>query len=162
SSVSPEWSRYSVTTFEPGARDVLTQGLGLRPRALALRASNPAAIMTDGLDVLVQEVMAAMTTLPWVSSYVVPFWTETRVSRLAESATSVSRATPQALRASERAILSWGRLGPASDGTTVPRSRLSVSVKRGAAWPLTRKRPWALQYFSTNSTWASVRPVKRR
>ena len=48
---------------------------GLHPRldlqallATALRASRPAAISTLGLEVLVQEVMAAITTSPWPRS----------------------------------------------------------------------------------------------
>ena len=56
--------KYSVTTLEPGAREVLTQGLLVSPRAAALRATRPAAIMTSGFEVFVQEVIAAMTTSP--------------------------------------------------------------------------------------------------
>src|SRR5215208_2061531 len=61
-----------ITTFEPGASEVLTHGLTSRPRSTALRASRPAPIITEGLEVLVQEVMAAMTTCPWSSSVSVP------------------------------------------------------------------------------------------
>ncbi len=57
-------SRYSCTVLEPGASEVLTQGLRVRPRALALRASRPAAITLRGLLVLVQLVIAAMITAP--------------------------------------------------------------------------------------------------
>src|SRR5215470_12285885 len=71
-SVSPARSRYSVTTLEPGASDVLTHGAALSPRATALRASNPAASITDGFDVFVHDVIAAMTTWPWSSSTFVP------------------------------------------------------------------------------------------
>src|SRR3954453_19416420 len=53
-----------MTTFEPGASDVLTQGLLCRPRSTAFFASRPAATITNGLDVLVQEGMAATTTAP--------------------------------------------------------------------------------------------------
>ncbi len=53
-----------MTTFEPGASEVLTHGLLVRPFSTALRASRPAPSMTAGLEVLVQEVMAAMTTAP--------------------------------------------------------------------------------------------------
>src|SRR5512141_1558264 len=56
--------RYSVTTFEPGARLVFTHGLDLNPRSDAFFASNPAAIRTDGLEVFVQLVIAAITTAP--------------------------------------------------------------------------------------------------
>jgi hypothetical protein len=58
--------RYSMTTLEPGASDVLTHGLRVRPCSAAFFASSPAATMTDGFDVLVQLVMAAMTTSPSV------------------------------------------------------------------------------------------------
>ena len=53
-----------MTTFEPGARLVFTHGLVVRPRSAAFLATRPAAIMTDGFDVFVQLVMAAMTTEP--------------------------------------------------------------------------------------------------
>src|SRR5271168_525479 len=62
--VRPARSRYSVTTFEPGASEVLTHGCERRPRASALRARMPAPIITDGLDVFVQLVIAAITTWP--------------------------------------------------------------------------------------------------
>src|SRR6185312_11109226 len=70
--VRPARSRYLVTTFEPGASEVLTQGLERRPRATALRARIPAPSITDGLEVLVQLVIAAITTYPWSSSVPVP------------------------------------------------------------------------------------------
>src|SRR3954453_5054944 len=50
---------------EPGARLVFTHGLTLSPRVTALRASNPAPIITLGFDVFVQLVIAATTTEPW-------------------------------------------------------------------------------------------------
>src|SRR3954454_6799316 len=61
-----------MTTLEPGAIVVLTQGLVVRPLSTALRASRPAASITEGFDVLVQLVMAAMTTWPWSMSNVLP------------------------------------------------------------------------------------------
>ena len=57
-----------MTTFDPGASDVLTHGLRRRPRSTALRASRPAPSITDGLEVFVQLVMAAITTAPSSSS----------------------------------------------------------------------------------------------
>jgi len=51
-----------VTTWLPGASEVLTQGFTLRPRFTALRATSPAASITLGFEVLVQLVMAAITT----------------------------------------------------------------------------------------------------
>ena len=65
-----------MTTFEPGARLVFTHGLRSRPRSAAFFASRPAAIITDGFDVFVQLVIAAITTDPWFSSRLFPSsWT---------------------------------------------------------------------------------------
>jgi hypothetical protein len=64
----PDFAKYSATICEPGAVEVLTQGLGFRPRRLALRASSPAPIMTLGFEVLVHDVIAASTTSPWPRS----------------------------------------------------------------------------------------------
>src|SRR3974377_447877 len=61
-----------MTTLDPGASVVFTHGLRFRPRSTALRASRAAPTMTEGLDVFVQEVMAAITTLPWSTLVVVP------------------------------------------------------------------------------------------
>lgn len=52
SSVRPALSRYSVTTLEPGAREVLTQGLRVRPRRRASRA------MTDNRSIGYAEWLA--------------------------------------------------------------------------------------------------------
>ena len=61
-----------MTTVEPGASEVFTQGLLCSPRSSALRASSPAPIITDGFEVLVQLVIAAITTRPWSRSKVSP------------------------------------------------------------------------------------------
>ena len=61
-----------MTTLDPGASVVFTHGLRFRPFSTALRASSAAPTMTEGLDVFVQEVMAAITTLPWSTLVVVP------------------------------------------------------------------------------------------
>src|SRR5512137_259442 len=45
----PDFLRYSVTTFEPGARLVLTYGLTLNPASTAFFANRPAPNITDGL-----------------------------------------------------------------------------------------------------------------
>src|SRR5580692_2862493 len=65
--VRPAFSRYSRTTFEPGASDVFTHGGTDKPFSTAFFANNPAPIITEGFEVLVQEVMAAITTLPCLS-----------------------------------------------------------------------------------------------
>src|SRR5689334_442111 len=70
----PELARYSATTWLPGASEVFTHGLAFRPLAAALRAKRPAPIRTLGLEVLVQEVIAAITTSPWPRSN---FWFST-------------------------------------------------------------------------------------
>src|SRR6185369_4610216 len=67
-------SRYCVTTREPGASEVLTHGLHWRPASTALRATNTAAIITAGFEVLVQLVMAAMTTEPCVTVVAARGW----------------------------------------------------------------------------------------
>ena len=61
-----------MTTFEPGASEVFTHGLDRSPRATALRASMPAPTITDGLEVLVQLVIAAITTCAVVELEVSP------------------------------------------------------------------------------------------
>src|ERR1700684_2620455 len=60
----PAFLKYSSTTCEPGASDVLTHGFTLNPFSTAFLASKPAAIITLGFEVLVQEVIAAITTSP--------------------------------------------------------------------------------------------------
>jgi hypothetical protein len=62
--VRPAAFRYSVTTWDPGARLVFTQGWTVSPRSTAFLARRPAPTMTEGLEVLVQDVMAATTMLP--------------------------------------------------------------------------------------------------
>src|SRR3954467_13288103 len=81
-----------MTTLDPGARVVLTQGLRSRPFSTAFFASRAAPIITDGLEVLVHEVIAAMTTAPWSPSNRVP----------SERVTSAGRdGRPPACRAAE-------------------------------------------------------------
>src|SRR5580698_9814969 len=62
--VRPALARYSVTVFDPGASEVFTHAGVLKPFSTAFFASNPAAISTEGFEVFVQEVIAAITTLP--------------------------------------------------------------------------------------------------
>jgi hypothetical protein len=61
-----------MTTLEPGASVVLTHGLLESPRSTAFLATSAAPIITDGFDVLVHDVIAAMTTAPWSTSLSVP------------------------------------------------------------------------------------------
>src|SRR5215469_3875220 len=61
-----------MTTLDPGASVVFTQGLRASPALTALRASSAAPTMTNGFDVLVHDVMAAITTEPWSTLVWVP------------------------------------------------------------------------------------------
>ncbi len=106
----PACSRYSCTTLEPGASEDLTHGLRVRPRALALRASRPAAITLRGLLVLVQLVMAAMITAP---SGICP-GTSSHLAAMPRSASAVVG----------RRLCGFD--GPAMLRTTVDRSNSSV------------------------------------
>ena len=54
-----------MTTREPGARLVLTDGATVSPFSTAFFAIRPAASRTCGLDVFVQLVIEAMTTEPF-------------------------------------------------------------------------------------------------
>src|SRR5918995_6197560 len=76
-----------MTTLEPGASDVLTHGLTSRPRSTAALASRPAPIITDGFEVFVQLVIAAITTWPWSSVVSVPSASTTGASIDVRSAT---------------------------------------------------------------------------
>ena len=62
-----------MTTVEPGASEVFTQGLRVEA-ALDARSGRAGrrAIITDGFEVLVQLVIAAITTRPWSSSKLGP------------------------------------------------------------------------------------------
>src|SRR5918993_2810664 len=79
-----------MTTLEPGARLVLTQGLRSSPRSTAFFASSAAPTMTDGLDVLVHEVIAAITTAPWSISVSVPSSRVTFVGALGRGPTGAT------------------------------------------------------------------------
>ena len=106
--------------------------------------------MTEGFDVLVQLVMAAMTTAPWLERRpVCP-----RTSTATDFASVLRRPRPKprsftgatsALRNDSfiavSATRSCGRFGPARLGSTVERSSSSVSVKTGSGVASVRKRP---------------------
>src|SRR6266545_4831534 len=177
-----------MTTLDPGASVVLTQGLRFRPRSTAFLATSAAPTMTDGLDVLVQEVIAAMTTEPWSTSHSVPSSRVTLTGLLGrpigplagagcgtpaplppwyagESLAGWSTKSLSAWRkpvlASDSDTRSWGRLGPAMDGTTVDRSSSRRSEYTGSRAGSCH-RPCALAYVSTSATCSAGRPVSRR
>src|SRR5687768_8723314 len=130
--------RYSVTTREPGARLVLTYGLTFKPFSRAFLASNPAPTITDGFDVLVQDVIAAMTTAPCFIFISLPLarpadatvdelkvdsaFTASGLSSKPRSFTGAVRALLKVSFNADIATRSWGRLGPAKEGTTEARS----------------------------------------
>src|SRR5437867_13031515 len=92
--------------MEPGASEVLTQAGTCNPRSTAFFASSPAAIITDGLEVFVQLVIAAITTEPWRSSQSWPSSLRlTCVRRLAGASRVVTTAPPSA---SQRPLVGVG------------------------------------------------------
>src|SRR5271165_6765369 len=101
----PERVRYSVTTIEPGASEVFTHDGTLSPFSTAFFASSPAATSTDGFEVLVQLVIAAITTLPWVSA-----WSSTTCSSTTSCCESMPAGCPPSL--SQRAPCLGGTLRP--------------------------------------------------
>ena len=142
--------RYSVTTREPGASDVLTYGLTLSPFSMAFLASNPAATSTDGLLVFVQDVIAAMTTAPcfiFIEPPLVPYVaSEVNASGFNSKPRSFTGAVNALLNVSLSSAIgtrSCGRLGPANEGTTAPRSSSSVSVYSGCGVSASWKSPCA-------------------
>ena len=103
---------------QPGRVEVLGDHLGARrqagldpglapsgPRSTAFLASRPAASITDGLEVLVQLVMAAITTAPWPSRSSLPF-----SATLARAAGRCATLEAAAARAAPRRALAEARL----------------------------------------------------
>ena len=129
--------------------------------ATALRASRPAAISTLGFEVLVQEVIAAITTSPWPTSKSRPS-TGTRLFASPGFLNSPSSAAAKPCLDSASSTRSCGRFGPASDGSTLEMSSSRVSVNTGSGVDFVRHMPWALAYFSTSSTRLPLRPVSSR
>src|SRR5437868_2071237 len=140
---SPELERYSATTWLSGASDVLTQGFAFNPLAAALRANRPAPISTLGFDVLVQEVIAAITTSPWRRLKSRPS-TAYRLSASSGFLYSPDSAVAKPAATAGSATRPSGRFGPAIDGTTSARSSVSVSVNTGSGDLALRNRPCAL------------------
>src|SRR5579862_2702657 len=60
--IRPVLLNMSVATREPGASEVLTHGFTSRPFSTAFFATRPAASMSEGFEVFVQLVIAAITT----------------------------------------------------------------------------------------------------
>ncbi len=105
------------------------------PRSAAFLATRPAASITDGLLVFVHEVMAAMTMSPCVRSlFTEPmlrrpvFFNASSLSAKPRSSNGLRRSASNCVLTSARRMRSCGRLGPATDGSTDPRSSSIVSV----------------------------------
>ena len=65
----PDLARYSPTTCDPGASEVLTHGLDLQTLGDGIAGKKAGGNQdTDGFEVLVQDVMAAIATSPWPRS----------------------------------------------------------------------------------------------
>src|SRR6185312_7842822 len=146
--------------------------------------------MTDGFEVLVQLVMAAMTTSPCV---------RLRASTCLCAAGDVGSSCPAAappsasMRASWRAsgdapllfalvlgtindgnasandfftcpsgTRSCGRFGPATLGSILLRSSSTTCEYDASGVFALWNRPCSLQYASTSETWSALRPVMRR
>ena len=123
SSDRPDLLRYSVTTPDPGDKLVLMNDLMLMPFSLAFLATKPAAIMESGLEVLVQEVMAAKTTEPCcnvcsssLSLNLCFMFTLSAATPKPLKPTLLGTQSVKSLFTSERAILSCGLLGPEMQG----------------------------------------------
>src|SRR5271169_4169447 len=111
-----------MTTLDPGASVVFTQGLLASPASTAFLASSAAPTITDGLEVLVQDVIAAITTEPWSMVTLVP---SSRVTPVGVD-TSVVSAEAGGGPASSSA-LSWVSVAIGSEAGNVSATPLSVS-----------------------------------
>ena len=159
-----------MTTFDPGARLAFTHGLVVSPRSTAFFASRPAATITDGFDVFVQLVIAAITTEPlviWCRSSSVsrgrpdrrlrPRCRRLRRRTVRSPATTLRDGLLLARRGGDQ-LLEGGPerrfgvvqrhsvlrpLGPARLGSTVERSSSSVSEYSASGELAEANMPWA-------------------
>ena len=156
-----------MTALEPGASEVFTWPGVVRPRAAAFRARRPAASITPGFEVFVQEVIAAITTDPW-ARLAPPFparavranWTGSSPNPRSATGAVSERRNDDFIP--ESATRSCGRFGPARLGSTAARSSSSDSLYSGSGVSSVRKSPCRLVYASTRATVSGSRPVRRR
>src|SRR4029079_5951095 len=113
--------------FDPGAQLVLTHGLVASPRATALRASRPAPSMTDGFDVFVQLVMAAITTDPCRSANRWPFISTVTPASSVMFCDATATADADTSGVDDAAV---ARLGAAPPLPAARRSRSAVRASR--------------------------------
>ena len=115
---------------EPGASEVLTCFFTFNPAFTAFFASRPAASSTPGLLVLVQLVMAAISTSPFLMSTpllvvkVLPSLSAGWLKPL--SAMGLLNSSVKVWLSLVISMRSCGRLGPASEGATCPKSSLTT------------------------------------
>src|SRR5207245_1869916 len=131
-----------------GARLVLTVGDTRSPRSTARLASKPAATITEGFEVLVQLVIAAITTEPLrtcaaglaitavaccfsPSTSATPPSESNRATSLLLGLSSMAKAVLKLSHTRGSATRSCGRFGPARLGSTAFRSSSSSSLKTG-------------------------------
>src|SRR5512143_2160052 len=101
-----------MTTLLPGASEVLTHGLTVRPFSTAALASRAAPSMTDGFEVFVHEVIEAMTTAPWSSPNDRPSLRVTGVGVLTRAGRVLSTCLPEAEDDPRSASSAWPLPGP--------------------------------------------------
>ena len=97
----------------------MTHGLRSSPRSTAFLASSPAPIITDGFEVFVQLVIAAITTRPWSTSVSVPSSSVTvtgSATRSSVAAVAVAAARCPGSRAAGRARCRGPRPGGSEAG----------------------------------------------
>ena len=121
-------------------------------------------MITEGFDVLVQLVIAAMTTAPCPILCVSPSISVSAVRGMLPFAPAVwsGNALRKLCFMSPSDTRSCGRRGPDRLDSTSPRSRCSTSVYSGSGESSVRNSPCAFAYASTSVTCASSRPLPRR
>src|SRR6266545_831123 len=126
-----------MTTLEPGASEVLTHGLDWSPRSTAFLASSPAAIITDGLEVLVQLVMAAITTSPWSRPKLAPSESCTGTETFARPLTPVGSGSNQPGAGSLLALTAGASLAgnDSAEASSGPAESAAASAAAGAVPP---------------------------
>lgn len=123
-----------TTTPEPGLKLVLTNGFTLNPAWIAFFANNPAAKMTPGFEVFVQEVIAAITTDPLLIVYSYPLYLNV-VEAFNFSYVNPNPLKPTGFVKQEfqsyfilcNVTLSCGLFGPETHPTTVAKSNSKTS-----------------------------------
>src|SRR6266540_282801 len=131
-----------MTTLEPGASEVLTHGLAWSPRSTAFLASSPAAIITDGLEVLVQLVMAAITTCPWSRSKLAPSDSRTGTETFARPLTPVGSGSNQPGAGSPLAVTAGESLA-GNDSAEASSGPATVATASGSTGPPPPPPAWS-------------------